>query len=151
MYTLQFAYLLNKLKNNGHFNVSVGQEGLQQAQLMYAVVLTYILLKELGCYVCYLVVVVCVRVCGGSFSFFLLTSIANIDGLKNKKIRVCFFSPWANILLVHYFSYFSLISNAENVFTRSGIFSGDLKLEACRSLDSSEFFIRNRTERLILS
>ncbi len=72
MYTLQCAYLLNKLKNNGHFFVSVGQEGLQQAQLMYAVVLTYILLKDLGCYVCYLVVVVCVRVCGGlSVSFCL--------------------------------------------------------------------------------
>lgn len=47
---------------------------------MYAVVLTYILLRELNCYVCYLVVER-----GKSFSFFLLTSTANIDGLQNYK------------------------------------------------------------------
>ncbi len=48
---------VEEIEKEWSFNVSVGQEGLQQAQLMYAVVLTYILLRELGCYVCYLVVV----------------------------------------------------------------------------------------------
>lgn len=56
---------------------------------MYAVVLTYILLRELDCYVCYLVVER-----GKSFSFvFVLTSTANIDGLQNYKNRgILFFS-----------------------------------------------------------
>lgn len=87
---------------------------------MYAVVLTYILLRELNCSVCYLVVER-----GKSFSFFLLTSTANIDVLMYYKNRGVLFFPeqtyyWFTIAHI---SALSTYRNAENVFTRSVLHS----------------------------
>lgn len=100
---------------------------------MYAVVLTYILLRELDCYVCYLVVER-----GMSFSFVLfLCSHPLPISMVCKIIKTgvyCFFPKqiyyWFTISPI---SALSTYRNAENVFTRSVLHSDQEYFQASQN------------------